>query len=317
MTRITRRQLLKVGGLGLAFLGAGCNHLWPRRDTGIGGEGHVVSETKPPEASQLVEYLNKNSSQVQSLKCESAMDCEDKKQGQKVGLTATILCQKPVVANDPPNFRLKAMAAGTSQADFGSNDKEFWYWIKQGDPAVYHCAYADMAKGNIPLPFPFQPDMVLAALGMGNYDPNKRYTVTRDDKAKTYDLIEDAVTIQGQEVQHVTRFSQNQASGTKPQVIAHILRDKQGKEIYTATVLEVQRNKGSADVPTKVKLVWPPQQLEMTMRLYDVELNSIDPKNPGQKFVRPKIAQCQDINLAQFAEAKPTGIEQVGMPPSK
>ena len=74
--------------------------------------------------------------------------------------------------------------------DIGSNNEEFWFWISQakdddGVARVHYCSYADMAAGKARMPFPFQPDMIVAALGMGEYDPQKEYTLRED--AKTYE----------------------------------------------------------------------------------------------------------------------------------
>ena len=89
------------------------------------------------------------------------------------------------------------------------------------------------------MPFPFQPDMIVAALGIGEYDPNKEYTLKED--AKTYSLVEQAVSAQGQQVQKVTVFNKVNVGPGKPQVVAYLLLDaKTGAEICRASVLEVQ-----------------------------------------------------------------------------
>ena len=127
--------------------------------------------------------------------------------------------------------------------DIGSNNEEFWFWISQakdedGVARVHYCSYADMAAGKARMPFPFQPDMIVAALGMGEYDPQKEYTLKED--AKTFSLVEQAVSAQGQPVQKVTVFNRTAVGPGKPQVLAYFLLDDKGNEICRASVLDVQ-----------------------------------------------------------------------------
>ena len=78
---------------------------------------------------------------------------------------------------------------GKSAVDIGSNNDEFWYWISQDNPPyLYHCAYKDLATGKVNVPFPFQPDMVVAALGIAEYDPKGKYELR--EQAAAWELIQ-------------------------------------------------------------------------------------------------------------------------------
>ena len=71
--------------------------------------------------------------------------------------------------------------------DIGSNDSEFWFWISKAEPVpyVFHCGYQELARGGVDMPFPFQPDMIVADSGFsiigvllndGTNDPFKSLT---------------------------------------------------------------------------------------------------------------------------------------------
>src|SRR5262245_37313560 len=110
-----------------------------------------------PTAAALVDYLNRNAKQLQSLECqERDLDC---RQGlQVVGLRGKMVCQRP------KNFRLGAQLMGSQAVDMGSNNQEFWYWISKADPPyLFHCSYGDLQRGGVRMPFPFQPEWIMEA----------------------------------------------------------------------------------------------------------------------------------------------------------
>lgn len=230
MTLLNIKTLLKkASALALLSLMVGCNS-WPGlrdRDT----SRNVPGET--PTAQQLVAFLNNNGQRVQAIQCNQVSI--DAKQGNQTapGLDGLMVCQKP------RNFRLKAKVIGQPAVDIGSNNQEFWYWISKVEPVpyVFHCNYDELEKGNVRLPFPFHPDMIVSALGMGEYDPSKQYEVKTNQQ--NIELVEPVANYQGKQVRKSTVFQRKALSQGKYQVAGHILRDVQGKEICNATVYEV------------------------------------------------------------------------------
>jgi hypothetical protein len=293
---LTRRSFV---GLGAALLAGGCTH-WPglRRDQ---PERPLPATAEAPPAANLVAYLNTNARLVQAVQCdEVAMDCMQGRQA--VGLDGKLVCQKP------RDFRLKANLLGQPAVDIGSNDNEFWYWISKIEPVpyVFHCGYAELARGNVRMPFPFQPDMVVAALGIQEYDPAKAYEVKATPS--TFELVESTTTPQGQPAQKVTVFNRVQATGNRPQVIGHVLRDAQGKEICSATVYEVEQNRQTGVVlPIKVKLSYPAEKVEMTLKMWRPQPVTIDRGRAEVLFTRANLARLPSFDLARWAEDAPGG----------
>jgi hypothetical protein len=189
-----------------------------------------------------------------------------------------------------------ARVGGQPMVDLGSNNQEFWYWISKNDPPyLFHCAHQDYAQARARMPFPFQPDWIVEALGMLEYDPSRNYQVVT--KPTTLELIENATSPQGQQVRKVTVFNRAQNS---VQVTAHLLQDATGKDICAAYITEVQQDRATLAIyPRKVELVWPAEHIKLKMKLDDVTVNGgLDDSRVGLLFTRPQMPSIRGFNLA-------------------
>lgn len=299
MRRNMTRVLLGLA-LGVPFL-AGCNILPGTRDN----RPPVPPQTdRKPDVPALVNYLNKNAERVQNVRAKVDIDC---KQGrQSVGLGGQLACQKP------RDFRLKASVLGKPAVDIGSNEGEFWYWISQANPPhVYHCSYRDLSTGKVNVPFPFHPEMVVAALGMAEYDPRGKYELK--EHARTVELIQDTTAPTGQTVKRITVFNRTLAAPGQPQVLGHVLQDDKGKLICKATVTRVQvdRNTGAV-LPTTVTIEWPAQELSMKLMLSDVQSNALDATISGRLFARSDLTGHDAFDLARGVIDTPGGVRRAG-----
>jgi hypothetical protein len=283
-------------GLGVVLALVGCNLTsWFTRP-----QQNDVPTGPPPSAAALVNYLNDNARRVQSLECRDlGLDCH---QGfQSIGLTGRMVCQKP------RNFRMGANALGTQQVDLGSNDQEFWFWVGKSDPPyLFHCAYADLPRASSRMPFPFQPDWMIEALGIAEYGPPANYQVV--DHGRTLELVEQTVSPSGQQVRKVTVFKRTQTHGTEPQVLAHILQDVNGKDICGAYVSEVQIDPTTgAILPHRVRLVYPAEKIELKLKLDELAVNRpLDAQRVALLFTRPNLSNVQSFDLARDTY-QPTG----------
>src|SRR5260370_42498277 len=105
-------------------------------------------------------------------------------------------------------FRMIADAVGSRVVDLGSNQQEFWYHISKAEPPyLFYCSYKDLAQG-VQMPFPFQPEWVMEAMGMGNYGSPEQYTLASPSQRGTWELVQQTVNSQGQPVRKVTVFNQ-------------------------------------------------------------------------------------------------------------
>jgi hypothetical protein len=292
--------LLLVGLLGVV----GC-HLPFNRP--VEDRGGLVATNAEPKIADLVAYLNDNAHKVQAVEC-SKVYIDAKQGNQVIGMDARLACERP------RNFRLKAKAAGMPAADFGSNGDEFWYWISKAEPPyVYHCSYEEMKTGKVGLPFPFQPDIVIAALGIGEYDPNAKYELRTN--RDTIELIEPSQSVQGKPVFKVTVFQRGSVSTTKPQVLAYRLVDDKGKDVAIARINEVQVNRETGAVlPKRVQLVWIPdkadEKIEMKMTFENLQATTFDRDAKARLFDRQDaVTGRQGFDLARWAkDPSPDGV---------
>jgi hypothetical protein len=281
----------------LASLLAGCNLL-----PGVRNQDRPPppAPAKVPDVPALVNYLNQNAALVQAVRSDT-VDIQCMQGRQAIGLGGMLVCRKP------RDFRLRAKVVGNPAVDIGSNSEEFWYWISKADPPhVYHCSYRDLATGKVFVPFPFQPDMLVAALGIAEYDPKGKYDLKV--YPKYLELVESTVSPSGEAVQRITVFNRTQAPPGQPQVLAHVLKDTKGKLICQANIHEVVADPiTKVALPTKVTLEWPAQKVKMTMRMYDIKAVSITPAEAARYFQRTGLSEYDSYDLARRVIDTPGG----------
>jgi hypothetical protein len=303
-----RKVLRSVCLLALVPL-AGCDNWGILR--GSSTQQQALPPGGAPNAAILVTYLNQNAQRVQSLSSnEVEMDCTVG--SQSIGLNGQMACDKP------RGFRMTAKSpiVGKVEFDLGSNDREFWYWIARAQPPYqFFCSYEDLNTKQIPLPFPFQPEWVIEALGMGTYATNGQYRV--ESKGDTYELIQDTVSQQGQPVRKVIVFNKTQKNGVI--VRAYVLRDASNKEICSAEIRKVQKvgERGTeAWVPYDIVLNWAASKetMKLAMKLDKVKVNQVSPDQARSLFVRQPMSNIQPFDLASLANRNDPrgGVQQTG-----
>jgi len=303
------RKILLGLGLTALILSTGCSGMQGNRN----GAGPAVSKVRAPQpnAVAMVSYLNENAQRMQGLTFTS-VSMRASQDGNVGSIDGRLDCQRP------HNFRLTGKAVGQPIVDIGSNSEEFWYWISKANPPyVYHCSYTDLARPDVFIPFPFQPDMILAALGMAQYDQSRPYEVRVNSAAHTVELIESTKSPQGQPQQKITVLRSGPVRADEPIVIAHILRDAQGKDICKATITHAQTDPATGVVvPRRVQLVWPTEKIELTMKLEGLHVNAIDAQSAASLFNRSNLSRQKSFDLARReVDGGASSVERVGIPP--
>ncbi len=238
-----------------------------------------------PTVESLVDYLNENASRIESLRC---VDVDGT--FQNYGFRAKMMAMKP------RNFVMSASALGSPIVDIGSNDKEFWFWSsKVPEPFQYFCTYKDFEDGKVAkFPFPFQPDWIMEAMGMGPYGPASKYTLEHD--AKTLKLVEKVTTPQGRAVRKVIVLNRQAVEAPLPQVQAYLLLDDAtGKEICSAHVL-ARQSAPSALIPRRLELRVPTDGTRLNLVFNAMEVN---PKLDAGQFQRQQLVGVQSFDLAR------------------
>jgi hypothetical protein len=249
--------------------------------------------SKVPTEAELVSFLNHSddpSKKIRSFEAESIW-IDASAEGKRVPtVRGEMYCETP------RNFRLQGKVAGFDQIDFGSNDKQFWFWIKESpDPKIFYCSYEDFERG-VALPFPFQPEWVVEVLGMAEYGDPSNYKVV--EKPQHFELVQET-TLQGKPVKKIIVFSRLDSPFPKPQIVEHKVVDQQGRVLCTAQINRLGRDKKTGIIyPDKVVLEWPAEKLQMKLELGSVSINK-GFKNAAQLFALPNYRQQVDLGKLQ------------------
>jgi hypothetical protein len=289
-------------GLSLLLLTTGCNIFGARPEPPDAKAPPVpTGHFDKPTPELLVSYLNREAAKLQSIDTRD-LSIDVRAPGTSVSLDGTLLCQKPRY------FKLVGKKLGSQEVLIGSNEERFWFYVKR-DPsdALFHCSYADFDKGAIDLPFPFEPEWVLEALGMATLSPSGSFRV--DEDRDTYRLIE-TTSLRGQKVRKVTVFYKGFSRDSQPQVKARMMYDaQQDRLICAATIKSVSRipldyGAGAKPVygtcPQMIKLEWPAQQTELILDLGRVKVNG---QLAMESFQMPHLGSRQ----VDLGRDRPTG----------
>jgi hypothetical protein len=281
--------------LGCLITTSGCTE-WFKR---LGQTQHAEdSNFIPPTPEQLVAYLNRQSSPVQSIFVED-VTLEARK-----GLFSAPAMRGWMVCHKPRHFRLQGSVSGHPGVDIGSNSDEFWFWVNQSDGdkpmPLLHCRHDEASRAQ--LPFPFHPDWVLEAMGMATYGPAERYKVNVPNRGDTIELIEDSYSPQGQPVRKVTVFARRNTGGAAPQVRSRLLTDMRGKEISSIHIEEVRLDPSGVVVPRQVRLEYPAERVTMHLTLDTISVNgSVTDQRLATWFTRPTLSGIQTVNMARVS----------------
>jgi hypothetical protein len=313
------RRVLTGTCLGLLALSAGCKVFNP------GPAPDPAPKTAwagAPKADDLVAYLNRNAQPVTSIEAKDALVTAKQNGEQPIDLTSYLACQKGTRAGTPPNFRLQSYVVGNEEVDIGSNSQEFWFWIKRApQPYVYHCAYADypdVAKRGA-MPFPVQPEWVVEALGMAEYDPRAKYEV--NESKTTYDLVQRTKSPRGADMAKVIAFHKSPRAG-QSQVAAYILYEADAKGQFGKDPVCYARVDDSQAVvaggktvvlPTKVTIRCPKERVELVINLGKTRVNqAFGQTDPTILFTRQTLNSYKSYDLARGPDAPAGGIRPAG-----
>jgi hypothetical protein len=257
----------------------------------------------PPSREELVSYLNDNSANLPGVVS------DDVTLTVYIGGGVGVPIGGWMRAEGPRNFRMQAKMFGNEEVDLGSNKQEFWYWIKRADPPwQVFCSYQACEEGRAKqMPFPFQPDWVMEAMGMGKYGPPERYE--RIVEKETVKLVEKTKSPQGVAVRKIIVFNLRPATGDQPQVTDYLLvDDATGKLICSAKIKRRQIIASRAEIPRDMELSWPDQKMKLGLTINAAKIHT---QIPPQVFVRTPMRNIQSYDLAT---GRLEGLTQAGGP---
>lgn len=311
---------------------------------GSAGRPKNTGKIEPVAPEQLVGFLNDRAARLRSIEY---ADFRTHVSGKGLPVGANLDCD--LVASQPHNFRMISNGKIVSaKVDMGSNDKEFWVYVAApGEAPVYvFASHDDFDTGRAKMPggIPFEPEWVMQALGMKTFSPTEQYeqvpvaladvrdqprsrrgvtvsgasprtvqSVPINERDRTYTLRWPAKTPAGQQVIKEVVFDADAATGSRPQVKRHVIRDYRSNkvlasaEIKTAETIQVGTDPRSGlpmavQYPTHAVLRWEDPKFEMDMSMGRARVNQA----VGDKFfARPEYRDARPVDLAAAYELRP------------
>ncbi len=295
-----------------ALLASAVGCKWMEDFKNNGAKGNKSTDKIPVvTADELVNFLNARAERLRSIEYSDTRMMVSGK-----GIPVTAKLDGELSAAQPRYFRLVSSGrVVSSKLLMGSNPQEFWVYLAAPgeDPMYVYASHADFEnrKAKLPGGIPFEPDWVMQALGMITYPSTNQYTATPNDRDRTYTLSWTSSTPNGQ-VRKEVIFDADGATGTRPQVKKHILRNaKTNALIATAEIKAAQTERigivrgtelpAAIQYPTHIVLKWEEPRFEMDLNLDKATLNqSIDDPVRRALFVRPEIKGSTAIDLARY-----------------
>ncbi|MDR3632418.1 MAG: hypothetical protein P4L84_01200 [Isosphaeraceae bacterium] len=287
------------------LMSAGC------RTAGVGNLAQ--SEPKLPRASstarELVAELNRNAERVETFEATPSITAYFP-EGGGGGANGRLAFARP------RNFKLVMSAAMQDIADIGSNDDEFWFWMKNKDrkekKSIYYCKYDE--TGQSPLTGMLQPDWIVESLGFRVIPPEEAETITVKPGKDPGTLVMDHPAGTGVGVARNFRRETVLSEATH-----HILEHRvySAKNVLLARATIADRDYRSLPVgadgqgekvnlPTKLRLEWfqeSQQNLKLEVVLNQPQVNTkFDAERRAALFVEPP-KKGERVNLAELAGA--------------
>jgi len=201
-----------------------------------------------------------------------------------------------IAVEAPRNFRLNATTPFGEEADFGSNDQQFWFWVKRSDmPYVFLASHEQVGRNEMLRQIPFQPDWLMEVLGVMPLN-EEEFELEFDDTAeRTAQLTSVRMLPSGQPVRRVihvdTRYGkilQQSLYNMKNEPIAKAHLNKHVRDEATGAIL-----------PRLIQIEWPQpaphQPLKLNIEIGKFEIN---PSHmPSQIWEVPQKHGYQTVNL--------------------
>lgn len=226
----------------------------------------------------------------------------------------------------PYDFKLLVTSKMTTDlADIGSNEKEFWFWLKDNpDKQIFRCAYNDLGKSD--LPATFQPDWIMTAMGLK--------PITRDEAAsarilpgeRTGTTLLKFPPSSDPASAYLREMVVDEASN---RLVEYRVYDRDGKTLvgqarigkYQELELKEEATPGSnvpaspvaCHLPDSFTLDWKREGLRLDITMNAGMMNSVAVNGPPfnstvmASFIPPTISGYQAVDIAELARTRPRG----------
>ena len=239
-----------------------------------------------PSLQQVIDVVNDNSGRVQSLYCTRGT----------VSTPGFPSLRLSLAFQRVKNFRLRAETGITgAEVDLGSNENEFWFWMRRAQPAVvYYCRHDRYATSAARQVIPVEPEWIVAALGVVTFDPAWQHQGPFPVGSGRVEIRStQPASMSPDPVTRITVVDESRGI-----VLEQHLYNQSGQRLATAVLSKHQRDNASGvTLPRHIEITWPPTQFELHLDLTDLQINRLD-ASPQQLFTRPEYPGYKDVDLA-------------------
>lgn len=256
-----------------------------------------------PSLEQVITAVNANSARIQQLQSSGAT--------LKVGHLPALEANYAV--DRPRRFRLRAQTRLTGpELDLGSNDQQFWIWVKQSpEPAIYwgqHDQYYRSAAQQI-LPVP--PEWLIEALGIVRLDPTANYEGPSLVENGRIEIRSQVVGPSGPMTRVLVIDDQ------RGWVLEQHLFDANQAPIASAAASGFQYDPNTgASLPRMVEVHLPPARLSFTLRTEQHLVNQLS-GDPAQLWKMPQMSGYPQIEITQPGRAPQPQLDLMARRPRR
>jgi hypothetical protein len=210
----------------------------------------------------------------------------------------------------PRNFKLEMRKLGSTMADIGSNEEEFWFWVKGNeDKSIYWCNYKDLPSSSLAVSY--QPDWIVEALGLKPINPDEAAAIkvrTTNTEPGTTALVFPPSRSGGESVRHeiivwnkTKKIKEHRIYAGKTNTLIAQAEINRVKEVEIGSTETNDRD--TCYLPDSVKLDWKREQLVLDVNLQEVEVNQFDSTRSANLFIEPKTPGYARVNLAELSRS--------------
>ncbi|QDT72476.1 hypothetical protein [Lacipirellula limnantheis] len=250
---------------------------------------------------QVIAAVNANAARIQSIQTNNASITVP-------GMPGIPLLGGKIAAQRPGRFHLVAGTALTGdEVDMGSNDQQFWFWVKRNEPpALFYSRHDQFAGSAAQRMMPIEPQWLLDAIGFAEFRPGDAHTGPRA-------LGSGRVEIQSMMQTRTGRLTKRTVvDATRALVLEQHVYDQQGTLVASAVAkTHKYYDKLNINLPDDVEIRIPASELSLSIAMGTVEINTLGenpqlwtmPSKPGVPLV--------DLGASQANAATPRMGDQI------
>jgi hypothetical protein len=290
--RIWLVMAVALSSLGCRAAGTGSLSLFPRPASTLGSV----------DVEEFVAQHNRNAESIRSLEAKPAIEAS-------LPLRPHVHVDGRMALERPRNFRLQLESHRGTEADIGSNNEEFWFWVSnRNDPYIYWCNYRDLESSSLAVTY--QPDWIIDALGLKpiSAEEEKQIQARKGPEPGTTALVFPETRSRSGSYRRWMIVSNRDRrikqlriySAAEPAVLIAQADPSQYKP-FPVRPGETGTTEESCYLPEKLVLEWKgDQRMKLEVLLLEVGVNQFDPARSTVLFNEPKIEGYQRKNLAEL-----------------